>query len=365
MGQARSPKGFNSTSVIKCLVCIGASLSLSFLSACASKKKEAKAKAPPAPAIYTASQALDPKLPEDTKTLEVTAHETKAHDTMASVTETHAAETHATDTKATESKLHDKATVKVESPKSTKVEHVDATHDHHATTSKHADAKLRDGTDASHETGGHQAHEAKHLTVAQGVEGSKALGWLQNGNRRFSKGWLRKDGASSTDVKRLSLGQKPHSIILSCSDSRVPPEIIFDQKLGEIFVVRTAGEALDSNAIGSIEYAIQHLGSRLLVVMGHSSCGAVKAAIDTISGGDAGSPSLNNLVADIHPRIRSVVNRGPASVDVVQESWANAKGVSADLLKRSEVIRNAVNDGQVMIKSALYSLKSGQVEFER
>ena len=113
-----------------------------------------------------------------------------------------------------------------------------------------------------------------------------ALKWLMNGNNRFVKTQLRmKEGQKPADIKRLSSGQQPHAIVLSCSDSRVPPELVFDQKLGEIFVVRTAGEALGDNAVGSIEYAVEHLGSRLIVVMGHTSCGAVKAAHATLQKG--------------------------------------------------------------------------------
>ena len=126
----------------------------------------------------------------------------------------------------------------------------------------------------------------------------------KQGNKRFLKGNVRKDGIDSATIKKLSEGQKPHAIVLSCSDSRVPPEIIFDQKLGEVFVVRTAGQSLDSMAIASIEYAVAHLGSNLILVMGHESCGAVKAALSTLNGGDAGSPSLNKLVGDLHPRLK-------------------------------------------------------------
>ena len=195
------------------------------------------------------------------------------------------------------------------------------------------------------------------------VAAEKAYGFLINGNKRFTKNHLRNDGASVADLKRLSTGQKPHSIVLSCSDSRVPPEIIFDQKLGEIFVVRTAGEALDSSAIASIEYAVSHLGSNLIVVMGHESCGAVKAALATLSGGDAGSPSLNKLVGDIHPRLQRF-SRLPASEGVVTESWANVEGVATDLAARSEIIQHAIESGELRIEKALYHLGSGSVEWK-
>lgn len=190
----------------------------------------------------------------------------------------------------------------------------------------------------------------------------KALGWLKNGNIRFQKGYFRKDGASKKDVERLSKGQNPHSIILSCSDSRVPPEVVFDQKLGEIFVVRTAGESLDNSSIASIEYAVEHLGSNLIVVMGHSSCGAVRASFETPVGGDTGSPYINALVADIQPRIAERMKSAP-SENFTTESWDNTRGVALKLMEKSKIIQDAVKSGSLRIETALYIMKSGQVEW--
>ena len=202
-----------------------------------------------------------------------------------------------------------------------------------------------------------------HVTPS-GVPPEQALTWLKHGNRRFVKGFFRNDGATKKDIQRLASGQKPHSIILSCSDSRVPPEVIFDQKLGEVFVVRTAGEALDSSAIASIEYAVEHLGSRNILVMGHTQCGAVKAALATLEGQDAGSANLNKLVADIHPRLAQFQSK-LASKDYVDESWANTKGVAKDLVERSSIIAERVRSGDVQINTALYHLDSGKAEFSR
>jgi carbonic anhydrase len=196
-----------------------------------------------------------------------------------------------------------------------------------------------------------------------GVDPEVALRWLKNGNKRFVKGWLRNDGQSKADVERLSTGQKPHSIILACSDSRVPPEIVFDQKLGEVFVVRTAGEVLDPGSIASIEYAVEHLGTRNIVVMGHSNCGAVKAAMSTFDGKDAGSENLNKLVDDIHPRISTFKGQLP-SKDYVDEGWANVSGVVADLQKRSKILSGRVSDGDIQITGSLYHLDNGTVEFK-
>jgi carbonic anhydrase len=190
----------------------------------------------------------------------------------------------------------------------------------------------------------------------------KSLELLKTGNNRYTTSQLRHNGAALKDRAKLVSGQKPYAIVLSCSDSRVPPEIVFDQKLGEIFVIRTAGQSLDYAAIASIEYGVSHLGSNLIVVMGHESCGAVKAALATLKGGDAGSPWLNKLVADLHPHLKRFTELSQTD-GVVVESWANVEGVAHDLLERSEVVRNLVQSGEVRIQNALYHLGSGQVEW--
>ncbi len=204
----------------------------------------------------------------------------------------------------------------------------------------------------------------KTVTEKKGVPAEKALSWLKNGNSRFLKGYFRKDGASKKDIARLSTGQSPHSVILSCSDSRVPPEVVFDQKLGEIFVVRTAGETVDTFALASIEYAVEHLGANLIVVMGHSSCGAVKASFETAAGSDTGSPYINALVADIQPRIAERM-KGAPSEGLVVEGWDNARGISQKLLEKSKIIRDAAKSGSLRVETALYNLKSGTVEWSK
>ncbi len=198
---------------------------------------------------------------------------------------------------------------------------------------------------------------------AGGVDPEKALTWLKHGNLRFLKSHVRSDGQSLKDVRRLASGQKPHTIVFACSDSRVPPEILFDQKLGELFVVRTAGEALDAMSIGSAEYALMHLGVREILVLGHTNCGAVKAACSTLDGSDAGSESLNSIVKDIHPRIQQFKGK-PASVGYVDEVWANTEGVAEDLRKRSKIIDDLVKEKKIMISTAIYNLESGKVSFK-
>ncbi len=205
-------------------------------------------------------------------------------------------------------------------------------------------------------------HANEHARKVGAVPSDKALGWLKNGNARYLKGFLRKDGATQKDVTRLSTGQSPHTIVLSCSDSRVPPEVVFDQKLGEIFVIRTAGEMVDNSVLASIEYGVEHLGANLILVMGHSSCGAVKAAFTTPPGTDTGSPYINALVAEVQPRIEKHM-RNPASHGFITEGWDNARGVSQKLLEKSKIIRDAAKSGTLRVETALYHLDSGKVEW--
>lgn len=208
----------------------------------------------------------------------------------------------------------------------------------------------------------HEAKHEEHKRKVNKISADKALGFLKNGNRRFTIGRVRWDGATHVDRERLTKGQEPHAIVLSCSDSRVPPELIFDQRLGEIFVVRTAGQSLDFAAIASIEYAVEHLGSNLIVIMGHESCGAVKAALGTLKGGDAGSEWLNKLVKDLHPRLKRFTELTPTE-NVLVESWVNVEGTEKDLFEKSEIIHELVQRGEVKIQKALYHLGSGAVEW--
>lgn len=203
------------------------------------------------------------------------------------------------------------------------------------------------------------------------VNADQALAILKEGNLRFIQGRSIHD--SPSEARRLSLvnGQKPHSILLSCSDSRVPPEVLFDQGLGDIFVVRVAGNILDDATAASIEYAVEHLGTRLIVVMGHDSCGAVKAALNSACDAHAPSPDLDHLITTLH---RSVGCKSEKNRDIEyllendpllrKPAMKNAEFVAHHMLKRSTIIRDHVEHGEVKIIPAHYSLKEGSVYFE-
>lgn len=178
---------------------------------------------------------------------------------------------------------------------------------------------------------------------------------LQNGNDRFVADKL--DGKLQDSSRRDSLtsGQEPYAIILSCADSRVVPELAFDAGLGELFVIRVAGNIANNSSIASIEYAVAHLGTSVIVVLGHQSCGAVTAAVN---GGDNGH-NLNHLLYHITPAI-AASGEGAAVDDVVKK---NAELTAGELTGRSSIIRNAVEAGKVKIVPAYYNLDSGKVDF--
>lgn len=208
---------------------------------------------------------------------------------------------------------------------------------------------------------GHFA-QADHAASGGGISAEAALTNLEEGNKRFARGTSWHPHQDKKTVDSLATGQHPHTIVVSCSDSRVPPEVIFDQGLGDVFVVRTAGQVLDYSAIASIEYAIAHLGSQLLVVLGHESCGAIGAAVHTEAGATAGSPDLDKLVGFIKPHIASlsIAEDDKKMSDAVK---ANVNGVSADLLSRSTIVRSAVESKKLTIAQGLYALDTGAVQF--
>lgn len=182
----------------------------------------------------------------------------------------------------------------------------------------------------------------------------EALNRLKEGNERFILDKLDGKLQDSERKNALTGGQSPYAIVLSCADSRVVPELAFDTGLGEIFVVRVAGNVANPSSIASIEYAVAHLGTKLIVVMGHESCGAVAAAI---AGGDNGS-NLNHLLGFIAPVVDA--NQGAEMPVVVKE---NAKSSAADLVKNSAIISDAVENNDVKIVSAYYNLGTGKVDF--
>ena len=177
---------------------------------------------------------------------------------------------------------------------------------------------------------------------------------LIDGNERFVEDKL--DGKLQNSQRRgeLTTGQSPYAVILSCADSRVVPELAFDTGLGELFVVRVAGNVANSESIASIEYAVAALETPLIVVLGHESCGAVGAAIE----GKSLSKDLDQLVAHIQP---AVAQCGEHGINEVVK--CNAKNAADQLVSGSEIIAGAVESGKLTIKSAYYNLGSGKIDW--
>src|SRR5262249_51427848 len=191
-----------------------------------------------------------------------------------------------------------------------------------------------------------------------GVSADDALRRLLSGDKRFVAGKSEEPHGTALIERRHSLAkdQKPFAVIVSCSDSRVPPELIFDVSLGDIFVVRTAGEVVDSVALGSIEYAIEHLGTRLIVVLGHQHCGAVSAAV---SGGTE-SGDIPDVLKAISPAVEETKSQSGDAIDNAVR--ANARDIAKHLQTAGPIIARRVQSGEVKVVAAYYSLDTGQVE---
>ncbi len=167
--------------------------------------------------------------------------------------------------------------------------------------------------------------------------------------------------ANAAAREKLARTQKPYAIILSCSDSRVPPEIIFDKGLGEIFVVRVAGNVPDPIIVGSIEYAVEHLGSALVMVLGHKRCGAVIAAVDA-KGKSEGN--IGAIIKAIGPAVKQakIEYKGKEKAELVETAINdNVKLVVANLTKQSSVLEHFVKEGKLKIVAAKYDLDDGRV----
>jgi carbonic anhydrase len=204
------------------------------------------------------------------------------------------------------------------------------------------------------------AYAASHINA---MDPNDALKLLKDGNARFAAA---KSKNPNTGTERLvetsEQGQHPFAIVLSCSDSRVPVERIFDRGVGDIFVVRVAGNVCSTDEAASIEYAIEHLGPKLLVVVGHSHCGAVKAAIE---GGEPGA-NVEKLLVHIKPAVeRACRNHGNLEVRqclnaaIKENVWQSIE----DMLSISSIVRNSVAAKDVTVIGAIYEIDTGKIEW--
>ena len=188
-----------------------------------------------------------------------------------------------------------------------------------------------------------------------------ALARLRDGNRRFVAG---EGSALRQWHPELTDGQWPFAVVLGCSDSRAPAEFVFDQGLGDLFVIRVAGNIVAPSLVGSVEFAAGKFGTRLVVVMGHTHCGAVEATVSALEHGHPESQNLRSIVDRIAPHVEPLV-AGPGEHDarVAAAVRANAVASAKDLRDSSPTVHDLVEQGRVVIAAAVYDLATGVVEF--
>ena len=191
---------------------------------------------------------------------------------------------------------------------------------------------------------------------ASSVAPDAALAKLTEGNKRFADRKVSTGKPTAARRAETAQTQHPFAIIVGCADSRTSPEIVFDQNLGDLFVVRTAGNLVDDYALGTIEYGVEHLGARLVVVLGHQRCGAVKAALES----ESAPGHINALVRDIQPAVKAVKNKqGDALANAAHE---NALAVAERIRKNVEV---GELSSQIRVVSGYYNLDTGKVEWDK
>lgn len=196
----------------------------------------------------------------------------------------------------------------------------------------------------------------------------EALDNLVEGNRRFASDGRSPDSlASSARRSELLEGQQPFAIILGCSDSRVPAEIIFDQGLGDLFVIRVAGNIVAPSQIGSVEFAAERFGTRLVVVLGHSDCGAVLATLEELTRPTADrSSNLGSIVDRIRPSVEPLIEtdlRNRPDELIQHAVRANIRAAADNLRHGSEVLEQLIQRDDLLVVGAEYSLETGKVDF--
>ena len=196
--------------------------------------------------------------------------------------------------------------------------------------------------------------------IAFAVTPKDAMLLLVDGNARFLQGKGTRPNCTVTRVKETAAGQQPFAVVLTCADSRVPPELIFDRGVGDLFVVRTAGNVIDPVVIGSIEYAVEHLHVPQIIVMGHTRCGAVTAAAEHAHP----KGSVGAVIECITPAVDETAKQTPklqggAFLDAASE--ANARRQARELLRRSPLLAEEAAAGHVTVTCAMYDVRTGAV----
>ena len=199
------------------------------------------------------------------------------------------------------------------------------------------------------------------------MSADQALDRLRTGNRRFAAGTG--SGAVASQLRRIELaeGQEPFAVVLGCSDSRVPAEIVFDQGLGDLFVIRVAGNIVAASQIGSVEFAVERFGTPLVVVLGHSRCGGIVATLNELTRPtEHQSRNLRSIVDRVRPSVEALLAtelRDDPTALVAQAVRANVRVSVSRLRHGSEILEQHLQDGRLVVVGAEDSLESGLVEF--
>ncbi len=209
-----------------------------------------------------------------------------------------------------------------------------------------------------HPTAATSALTTEHDPGAAPVGPALAMTRLVEGNTRFATGTMLHPRQTAERRTELASTQAPFAVILGCSDSRTSPELVFDQGLGDLFVVRVAGNVIDDHAIGSIEYAVEHLHSELLVVLGHERCGAVKAACQAYVTGSESDDHIQSLLEAIEPAVAETTGQ-----DAEATCLANIRNVVRALRSSEPVLQHAAGAGHLKVVGAYYDLDTGLVAF--
>ncbi len=200
------------------------------------------------------------------------------------------------------------------------------------------------------------------------ISAKEALDRLEAGNRRFAAGQISVQSlASPARRSELVANQQPFAIVLGCSDSRVPAEMVFDQGLGDLFVIRVAGNVVAPSQVGSVEFAAEYFGTSLVVVLGHTRCGAVIATIDSLTGGERPpSPNLGSIVSRVRPSVEPLLEARPDGdrEELVRQAVrANVRAAANQLRHGSELLERLIEQQRLLVVGAEYSLDTGVVEF--
>jgi carbonic anhydrase len=202
----------------------------------------------------------------------------------------------------------------------------------------------------------------KEVGQAPPVGNALALRRLKEGNARFASGEMRHAHEAAAWRKHLKHSQQPFATILACSDSRVPPELVFDQGFGDLFVIRVAGNIVSTDVVGSLQYAVLHLHTPLVVVMGHESCGAVTAAVDALAGGAHEPRFIAALVNAITPGLKGLPAEFEGADRIHAAVEANVRWSIRQLAALPESKRD-LKEKKIMLVGAVYDIATGMVRF--